>query len=245
MTRFLVAMAVGITLPSGVNAADSEITRPYDFRVILHIAPHRLLTQTFRRRLRDELQDGIQSALGDWPRSMSSTPTPAKQRMARPGHPRHALGSRTGEASLRRRLVCRRPIRGAASAARWLDRPCKPGGPRSAGPLIGRLSAGSLHASSSKTSARWGRSSVSTSQPVGQPLLCGAAARGGAGWLGSCPPDRFSPWSALRGPRLAAGRWTPRIWLPLPIPRTGSVSAEWFTGTRTSWPTGRQSLTAL
>jgi hypothetical protein len=41
-----------------------DATKPYDYRIILRVAPHRLLTETFRHRLRDELQDGVQAALG-------------------------------------------------------------------------------------------------------------------------------------------------------------------------------------
>ncbi len=46
------------------TAADAETTKPYDYRIILRIAPHRLLTTAFRRQLRDHLQDGVQAALG-------------------------------------------------------------------------------------------------------------------------------------------------------------------------------------
>jgi hypothetical protein len=43
--------------------ADAESAKPYDYRVILRIAPHRLLTPAFRRQIRDDLQDGVQAAL--------------------------------------------------------------------------------------------------------------------------------------------------------------------------------------
>ena len=49
---------------SAARAADADVNRAYDYRIILHIAPHRLLTPTFRRQLAADLQDGIQGALG-------------------------------------------------------------------------------------------------------------------------------------------------------------------------------------
>jgi tetratricopeptide (TPR) repeat protein len=53
-----------IAAAAGAAAAAPEETTPYDFRVILRVAPHGLLTKTFRRQLRDELQDALQAALG-------------------------------------------------------------------------------------------------------------------------------------------------------------------------------------
>ena len=61
----LVLIAVAVGLPtSAARAADAELATPYQYRVVLRIASHRLLTPTFRRHLRDDLQDGVQAALG-------------------------------------------------------------------------------------------------------------------------------------------------------------------------------------
>src|SRR5437660_12922780 len=49
---------------AGGALAASATARPYDYRLILRVAPHRLLTPAFRDQLRAELQDGLQAALG-------------------------------------------------------------------------------------------------------------------------------------------------------------------------------------
>lgn len=65
MGRVLLAgMAGWLAVAAGVRAADAESTKPYDYRIILRVAPHALLTDTFRRQLRDEIQDDVQAALG-------------------------------------------------------------------------------------------------------------------------------------------------------------------------------------
>jgi hypothetical protein len=45
--------------------ADDELTKPYEFHIVLHVAEHRLLTDVFRERVGRELRDGLQEALGD------------------------------------------------------------------------------------------------------------------------------------------------------------------------------------
>jgi tetratricopeptide (TPR) repeat protein len=64
MGRIWLTILTGLVLGNATLAADADLAKPYEYRIILRIAPHRLLTPTFRRRLRDELQDGVQAALG-------------------------------------------------------------------------------------------------------------------------------------------------------------------------------------
>src|SRR5439155_23043158 len=59
----LIGVAFVLVVVSGSPAADVD-TKPYDYRVILRVGRHRLLTQTFREQLRTELQDGLQAAFG-------------------------------------------------------------------------------------------------------------------------------------------------------------------------------------
>ncbi|MFN4261590.1 MAG: hypothetical protein ACK4RK_20085 [Gemmataceae bacterium] len=50
---------------SSVQAAlDAEADKPYQLRIVLDVAPHRLLTPVFQGQLRRELRDGLQAALG-------------------------------------------------------------------------------------------------------------------------------------------------------------------------------------
>jgi hypothetical protein len=51
-------------LGARISAAAPEASKPYDYCVILRVASHRLLTDAFRNRLRADLQDGVQAALG-------------------------------------------------------------------------------------------------------------------------------------------------------------------------------------
>ena len=43
---------------------DAEAAKPYDMQIVLRIAPHRLLTPTFRRQLAADLKDAMQASLG-------------------------------------------------------------------------------------------------------------------------------------------------------------------------------------
>jgi len=45
-------------------AVDAEAAKPYDVQIILRIAPHRLLTPTFRQQLTADLKDAMQASLG-------------------------------------------------------------------------------------------------------------------------------------------------------------------------------------
>jgi hypothetical protein len=46
------------------SPAIPDTSKPYDYRLILRVAPHRLLTVAFCNQLRADLQDGLQSAFG-------------------------------------------------------------------------------------------------------------------------------------------------------------------------------------
>jgi hypothetical protein len=45
--------------------AQSELNKPYDLTIVVHVAENRLLTDVFRKRIERELHDGFQAALGD------------------------------------------------------------------------------------------------------------------------------------------------------------------------------------
>jgi hypothetical protein len=45
--------------------AQSELHKPYDLTIVVHVAENRLLTDVFRKRIERELHDGFQAALGD------------------------------------------------------------------------------------------------------------------------------------------------------------------------------------
>lgn len=45
--------------------AQSELQKPYNLHIVVHVAPNRLLTEVFRDRIERELRDGFQGALGD------------------------------------------------------------------------------------------------------------------------------------------------------------------------------------
>src|SRR5438045_2130970 len=64
MRRAFWAVVVGLVVTSPAVALGPEADQPYDFRVIVRIAPHRLLTPAFRRQLQADLQDSLQAALG-------------------------------------------------------------------------------------------------------------------------------------------------------------------------------------
>ncbi len=45
--------------------AQSELNKPYELHIVVHVAQNRLLTDVFRERIERELHDGFQAALGD------------------------------------------------------------------------------------------------------------------------------------------------------------------------------------
>jgi hypothetical protein len=53
-----------LILPTTVQA-QSELNNPYNLHIVVHVAENRLLTAVFRNRIKRELHDGFQSALGD------------------------------------------------------------------------------------------------------------------------------------------------------------------------------------
>jgi hypothetical protein len=55
---FLLAAAIPA---SGI---DAEANKPYDVQIVLRVAPHRLLTPTFRRQLARDLHNAMQASLG-------------------------------------------------------------------------------------------------------------------------------------------------------------------------------------
>ena len=64
MWRLPASVMVGLVFSAPSYAFDADDNRPYDFQVILRVAPHRLLTPAFRRQLQSDLQDSLQAALG-------------------------------------------------------------------------------------------------------------------------------------------------------------------------------------
>jgi hypothetical protein len=53
-----------LALPATVRA-QSELNKPYNLHIVVHVAQNRLLTDVFRERIERELHDGFQAALGD------------------------------------------------------------------------------------------------------------------------------------------------------------------------------------
>jgi hypothetical protein len=60
----LVLLGLSATLASG-QTPEGELKKPYQIRIVLHIAKHRLLTGFFREQIAREVGDGLQAALGD------------------------------------------------------------------------------------------------------------------------------------------------------------------------------------
>ena len=65
MRRAIWAVAIGLFFVPRAPAIDPEADRPYDFQLILRVAPNRQLTPTFCRQLQSDLQDNLQAALGN------------------------------------------------------------------------------------------------------------------------------------------------------------------------------------
>src|SRR5262249_9432381 len=64
---FFAGVAAGVLLPiSKMSAAlDPELNKPYQFHIVVRVAAHPQLTETFKERLRSQLQDIWREALGD------------------------------------------------------------------------------------------------------------------------------------------------------------------------------------
>jgi hypothetical protein len=56
--------ALLLALPSAAHA-QSELNKPYELHIVVHVAQNRLLTDVFRERIERELRDGFQAGLGD------------------------------------------------------------------------------------------------------------------------------------------------------------------------------------
>jgi hypothetical protein len=61
----LLALLAPFALAAPPARAQSDLKKPYQLKVVLHVARHRLLTEIFRQRLERELRDGLQGALGE------------------------------------------------------------------------------------------------------------------------------------------------------------------------------------
>src|SRR5262249_10571990 len=58
----LLALGVWAIVPAPLLASGAK--EPYQLRIVVHVAPHRLLTDVFREQVARELGDGLQAALG-------------------------------------------------------------------------------------------------------------------------------------------------------------------------------------
>jgi hypothetical protein len=65
LARLLVAILAGILTAPRAHALDAESDKPYQLQVVLHVSEHRMLTEVFRDRLKRELRDSLQGALGN------------------------------------------------------------------------------------------------------------------------------------------------------------------------------------
>ncbi len=64
MHVFFYVLFMSFLCPCGEVRAQ-ELNTPYDLHIVVHVAENRLLTDVFRNRIKRELHDGFQSALGD------------------------------------------------------------------------------------------------------------------------------------------------------------------------------------
>jgi hypothetical protein len=90
-TRFvlLVLGACGL-LPAPSLASDAK--EPYQLRIVVHVAPHRLLTDVFREQVAQELRDGLQAALGELARVEVTDKHPLLPEILRQGLERGLAG---------------------------------------------------------------------------------------------------------------------------------------------------------
>jgi hypothetical protein len=63
-SAFVFFAAFVVSSPVAAAGIDAEMAKPYDLQIVLRVAPHRLLTPTFRRQLATDLQDAMQASLG-------------------------------------------------------------------------------------------------------------------------------------------------------------------------------------
>ncbi|HEY7425928.1 MAG TPA: hypothetical protein VH682_16980 [Gemmataceae bacterium] len=57
-------LAGALVFPTAAQA-QSELNKPYELHIVVHVAQNRLLTDVFRERIERELHDGFQAGLGD------------------------------------------------------------------------------------------------------------------------------------------------------------------------------------
>jgi hypothetical protein len=60
-TMFTLLTVLAFAPAAGIEA---DAAKPYDLQIVLRVAPHRLLTPTFRRQLAADLKDAMQASLG-------------------------------------------------------------------------------------------------------------------------------------------------------------------------------------
>ena len=80
MARFLFAGFL-LTLAGALARADlsPEASKPYRFQVVLHMTEHPFFTDVFRDKVKRELHDSLQAALGDLARVEVVTDHPRLQ----------------------------------------------------------------------------------------------------------------------------------------------------------------------
>jgi hypothetical protein len=64
MRRLIVLLGILASSSPAPAGIDSDAAKPYDLQIVLRVAPHRLLTATFRRQLATDLRDAMQASLG-------------------------------------------------------------------------------------------------------------------------------------------------------------------------------------
>lgn len=63
--RMSLAILMAVLGLPATAPAQSEVSKPYELLIVVHVAPNRLLTDVFRDRVERELHDGFQAALGE------------------------------------------------------------------------------------------------------------------------------------------------------------------------------------
>lgn len=65
VTNALLSSAILLACVGPALALDAEVDKPYSLEVVLQVSEHRMLTDVFKDRLKRELRDSLQAALGD------------------------------------------------------------------------------------------------------------------------------------------------------------------------------------
>ena len=90
--------------PAATAHAQSELNKPYNLHIVVHVAENRLLTEVFRERIERELHDGFQAGLGDMGRVTVSHEHPRLNDVLARGLKR-SLDSWTDRADLKTHFV--------------------------------------------------------------------------------------------------------------------------------------------